>query len=163
MNRFLKIFGILAISLSSIGQASALSFTATTTSELFSFTYTASSPFTLSNLTLTSPTNVNLLAGTGLGIYSGSAGSLITNLSNTISAVVSTVPGTTYTSFPSVSATLISGSFSFTSAAALSPVPLPASFPLFAMALVVLGMIGYRSIRAGGVSSNKNDSLSATA
>jgi hypothetical protein len=54
----------------------------------------------------------------------------------------------------STNTTLNNGDFIINIGAALSPVPLPAGFPLFAMGLIALGAFGYHSLR-----SRKNGEL----
>jgi hypothetical protein len=145
MHKLLKLLGVLAIVTSSIDNASALSMSfspmsATGTSEEFVFSYSGSGTFNLSSLSFSSPSTGNLLGGP-LSIYTTSTGGSLTG-SGTLSEIISTTSGKAYTASLN-----ITGSFPESINVTLSPVPLPASFPLFAMALIGLGLIGYRAAR----------------
>ena len=156
MYRSLKILGVLAVAISSISQASAFSSSVfpvclTGGQEDFFISYSSSGPFNLSNLSLESGSsggtpNVFAVSGTTFFPYTGSSSA--NNLSGTgsLSEVLS-VPAGNYTFSYTTSAT---GSLSL----GVSPVPLPASFPLFALALISLGIFGYHAARkSGGTSS----------
>jgi len=148
MYRVVRLLGLLALVISSIGQASAVSIqispvTATGSLSDFTFSYSTapSSPFTLADLSLSAPSGPNLLGGT-LATYTTPTGGNLSG-TGTLSEIISTTPGTQYT----VSFDLAGGSLHSSVGAALSPVPLPASFPLFVMALIGLAMAGFYSAR----------------
>jgi hypothetical protein len=142
MRGIYRLLGVVALVVSSIGQASALTLTtfpviATGAVSDFVFTYSTSTPFTLTNLSLfLPPSGSNILGGT-LATYTTPTGGSLSG-SGSLSEIISTRPGASY----EVSYA-ISGSFPNSIGVAL--VPLPASFPLFVMALIGLGMMGYRS------------------
>jgi len=133
--RFLSVVGLLA---SSMGQAFA-----STLEEDFVFSYSTNGSFTLSNLSYssTSPPGPNLL--TGLAPYTTFGGPISAG-SGSLSEIISVDTTQTYVSNYSVSN--FTGSVSSFSVS-VSPVPLPASFPLFVMALLCLGLIGYYTAR----------------
>jgi hypothetical protein len=149
MIKLMRLLSILAVALLSIDSAAAFSFTsggsgtATGTSEDVVFSYSAASPFTLSGFTFSQPSTGNLLGG-AFSPFITPAGSNLSG-TGTLSEIVSTTPGKaygfSYTINPLANATIATG-------VSVSAVPLPASFPLFAMALIGLGVIGYRTARA---------------
>lgn len=156
MYRSFKILGVLAVAISSIGQASAFSSSVfpvalTGGPEDFLLSYSSTGPFNLSNLSLesgTSGSGPNLFAVSGTTFFPYTGSSSANNLSGTgsLSEVLS-APAGNYTFSYKTSAT---GSLSLS----VSPVPLPASFPLFALALISLGIFGYHTARkSGGTSS----------
>jgi len=143
MFKLLKLLGIFAILTCSIGNASALSVStspifATGTVEDFIFSYSGG-PFTLSSLSFASPPAGNLL--TTLTPYTTALGGTLSG-SGSISEIISTAPGTAYTASYTIAGTLPS-----TITVTLSAVPLPASFPMFALALICLGALGYHAAR----------------
>ena len=144
MRGVFKLLGVVALVVSSIGQASALTLTtfpviATGAVSDFVFTYSTSTPFTLSNLSLfLPPSGSNILGGT-LATYTTPTGGSLSG-SGSLSEIISTRPGASYEM-----SYAISGSLPNSISVAL--VPLPASAPLFVMALIGLGMMGYRSAR----------------
>ena len=170
MFKLLKGLGILAAVISTIGSASAASIF-----EDILVTFSGNVPFTLSTVSLAlPPAGPNLITGfVGGATYSGS-GTVLNevvqldsgssyNFSFTGNSLPS--PGTTFSGIASIfastvpthsSATIDNGVFNITVGAALSPVPLPAGFPLFAMGLIALGAFGYHSLR-----SRKNGEFAA--
>jgi hypothetical protein len=147
MYKLLKLLGVLAVVASSIDHASALSIStspifATQTTEEFSFSWSGSGTFNLSNLSFSSPPGPNLL--TTLSPFTTPGGGSLSG-SNKLTEILSVAPGTPYTA-----SYTINGSFPDSIRVQLSPVPLPASFPLFAMALLGLGLIGYHTARSNG-------------
>jgi hypothetical protein len=146
MYKLLKLLGVLAVVASSVDHASALSISAspifaTQTTEEFSFSWSGSTTFSLSNLSFSSPPGPNLL--TTLSPFTTSGGTL--SGSGKLSEILSVTPGTPYTA-----AYTINGSLPNSINVQLSPVPLPAAFPLFAMALLGLGLFGYHTARSNG-------------
>jgi hypothetical protein len=169
MYKFLKVLGALAVVISSVGQASAFSssvfpvaLTGTPEDVMLSFTNPTSVPtFNLNSLSLelgsSAPFGPNVLLGfTGpLTPFTSSFGGTLTG-SGTLSEII-TAPAGNYT-------------FSFNTGAesihfSVSPVPLPASFPLFLMALIALGFFGYQKSRTNSASVPRHsdyDSLEVT-
>jgi hypothetical protein len=137
MYKLLKLLGVLAVVTSSINYASA-----STLEEDFVFSYSTNGSFTLSNLSYAStPGGTNLL--TSLSPYTSPIGGSLSG-TGTLSEFISVDTTKSYVSNYSVAnATGQFQSFSVS----VSPVPLPAGFPLFAMALICLGLIGYRTAR----------------
>jgi hypothetical protein len=154
MYKLLKSLGVLAVVVSCVGQASAFSssvFPVTLTGgpEEFLLSYSSSSSFSITDLSLElgnpgSPPNLFAVSGTTFFPFTASTSSvgntIISPLTGSLSEVFSG-PAGNYT-------------FSYTTNATnsvslgVSPVPLPASFPLFAMALMALGMFGYHTARS---------------
>jgi hypothetical protein len=169
MFKLLKGLAVLTAVMSTIGSASAAS--------LYDvdITFSNSNAFSLSSLSLAPSTNLadNLLGSFSPGPYAGSGTilnevvSLVTGTSYSFSFNGSTIaaPATAFsgnatifasTVTTSTNTTLDNGNFSINIGSALSPVPLPAGFPLFAMGLIALGAFGYHSLR-----SRKNGELTA--
>jgi hypothetical protein len=155
MYKTLKILGALAAVIMSVGQASAFSssvfpITLNGGPEDFLLSYSSTAPFNLSNLSLESGTpgsapNLFAVSGTTFAPFSGSSSANNLSGSGTLNEVFS-VPAGSYT-------------FSYTTTAdslslRVSAVPLPASFPLFAMALIGLGALGYHAARTSGRTSS---------
>lgn len=138
MLKLLKLLGVLAVVTSSTGHASASSIT-----ENFIFSYSTNGSFKLSNLSYSSTSNpsVNLL--TSLSPFTSSAGGTLSG-SGKLSETISVSSTQSYTSNYSITG---SSATSSTFGVSVSPVPLPASFPLFAMAIIGLGVIGYYKVR----------------
>ena len=170
MFKLLKGLGILAAVISTIGSASAA-----TIFEDIDVTYSNSTSFSLTSVSLVlTGSSTNLLGSFSGGPYSGSgtilnqvvqltAGDSYTfsfgghanpgpgnGISGTATIFASTVPTSTSTNLNNP------GVFNITISAALSPVPLPSGFPLFAMGLIALGAFGYHSLR-----SRKNGEMTA--
>jgi hypothetical protein len=149
MYKFLKVLGVLAAVISSIGQASAFSssvfpVTLTGTPEEVLLSYTSTGTFNLNSLSLelgsTPPLGPNVLLGIvggSLTPFTSSGGASLTG-SGSLSEII-TAPAGSYT----FAYTTGSDSLRLT----VSAVPLPASFPLFALALIGLGMFGYHTAR----------------
>ena len=143
MFKLLKVLGVLAAVTSSSGYASASSIT-----EDFVFSYSSTSPFTLSNLSYSSsspPSGNLLLTSPTLGAFTSSTGGSLSG-SGQLSQIITVNSGQSYSSNFTVSGT----PGTITTSVSVSPVPLPASFPLFAMAIIGLGMIGYYKARPFG-------------
>jgi hypothetical protein len=155
MYRSLKVLGVLAAVIMSVGQASAFSssvFPVTLTGgpEDFLLSYSSTGPFNLSNLSFElgtpgSPPNLFAASGTTFAPFTGSSSANNLSGSGTLNEVFS-APAGNYT-------------FSYTTTAdslslRVSAVPLPSSFPLFAMALIGLGVLGYQAARTGGRTSS---------
>jgi hypothetical protein len=150
MYKLLKLLGVLAVAISSIGQASAFSSsffpaTLTGTPEEIMLSYSSTVDFNLNSVSLalgSPPGPTNVLAGVpgALLPFTTAAGQTITNGSGTLSEIFTAAAGN-YTFSYNTGAN--SGSINVS----ISPVPLPASFPLFAMALIGLGLIGYHTAR----------------
>jgi hypothetical protein len=148
MYKLFKVLGVLALVASSTGQASASSvsiFPVQTTGgpEDLVISYSNTGSFNLSGLSLElgtpgSPPNVLASIAGPLQQYTTVGGANIAGGSGSLSEII-TAPTGQYT----ISFNTTAGSF----AAALSPVPLPAGLPLFAMALLVLGGLGYYGSR----------------
>jgi hypothetical protein len=169
MRKLLGVFGVLALVASPVSHASAASIS----EELVvSYDNLSNNFFTLSNFSFSSPSSGNLLSGVPGGSFGFGNGTLFDQ-------IVTLDTSQTYTfafngSFPGGSfvggsslipsgepqsigsfAQTTNGGFSFyASSVALSPVPLPASFPLFALALIALGAFGYHTSRKSGRTSS---------
>jgi hypothetical protein len=152
MHKMLKFLGVLALGFSSIGQASAFSsnifpVSLTGTPEEVIISYSSTIDFNLNSVSLalgSPPGPTNILAGVpgALLPFTTAVGATITHGTGTLTEMI-TAPAGNYTfSFD----TTANGSLSLS----VSPVPLPASFPLFAMALIGLGMLSYRAARTKG-------------
>jgi hypothetical protein len=149
MRKLLKLLGVLAIGISSIGQASAFSsmifpVSLTGTPEDVILSYSSTIDFNLDSVTLAlgsppGPTNVLASVPGALLPFTTAAGATIAHGSGTLSEII-TAPAGNYTFFFDTTA---NGSLNLR----VSAVPLPASFPLFAMALIGLGILGYRASR----------------
>jgi hypothetical protein len=162
MKKVLKLLGFLALVAAPLNHASAASIT-----EDLTFSYASNAPFTIEPFNLAFQTfgSGNLLAGftpaasygPGSGVVFNEIVTLNTADTYTLSFTAvfaggsfngggSIVPNGTVQSIGSFSAP---GATFYAAGVGLSPVPLPASFPLFAMALIGLGMFGFHKARAG--------------
>jgi hypothetical protein len=148
MQKLLKLLGILAVVASSTGQASAFSgsvFPVQTTGGLedLIISYSSANPFNVNSVSLElgnpgSPPNVLASIVGPLQQYTTAGGANVAAGTGSLSELI-TAPAGQYT----ISFSTTADKFS----ASLSPVPLPAGFPLFALALVVLGGFGYYGSR----------------
>jgi hypothetical protein len=143
MLKLVKVLGILAVLFTTVDRASALSFTATGTSE--DYIITNQSGFSITG-------NISFLTG-----LTGPGGTLVAStiafaLDNgqSFSQVVSGF--TTGSDFHTVFNGGGPGSPTIF-AESVSAVPLPAGFPLFAMALLALGTLGYFKARKNDAGS----------
>jgi hypothetical protein len=135
MLRLIKILGMCAVLFSSIDRASALSFTADATSEQYQYTNESAFSVSLSSVLL-------FIGATQVSSPSFSAVTLATG--QTFAETISNLSvGTTYTTVPITVSEFTPTKF----AEAVGAVPLPAGFPLFAMALLALGSVAYFGTR----------------
>ena len=162
MYKLLKLLTLLIVVAAPINHASASSIT----EDLSVFFFTTSS-FTLSNLSFKSPSSGNFLSGFSGGTFgpgSGTVFSEIVTLDTTQTYTFSFTGSTSGGSFNGSSSlvpdgshqsifagSILSGSL-YAAGASVSPVPLPAGFPLFALALIALGMLGYHTSRTSRIS-----------
>jgi hypothetical protein len=145
MNKLLKVLGIVAVVALASGQANA-----STLQEDFVFSWSTNGSFTLADLSYSSPTSGNLLTGP----FTTTSGGFVPAGSGKFSELVSVDTNQSYTTNYTLSH--FTGNISNFNVS-VSAVPLPASFPLFAMALLVgLGMLGYRTVRSNSRSSSLN-------
>jgi hypothetical protein len=140
MYKLLKLLGALAVVISSTHFAAA----DTLINEDFVFSYNTNGTFNLSELSYSTGGGPNLL---NIAPYTYPGGGTILPGKGAISENITVDTSKSYTSDYSVTGfTGNTSSFSVT----VSPVPLPASFPLFVMALLGLGLFGYRTTRSDG-------------
>jgi len=153
MYKLLKFLGVAAVLVSSIGQASAFSSTVypvtlTGSVETFLLSYSSTSAFSITGLSLELGN-----PGSGPNLFATNPGPFVPFTSSTVSAgntIISPLTGSISEKFAGPAGNY---TFSFTTNAtnfvslSVSPVPLPASLPLFAMALFGLGLIGYHAAR----------------
>ena len=138
MYKSLKILGVLVVVASATGHANA-----STLQEDFVFSWSTNGSFNLSNLSYSSTSSGNLLSP-GLSPYTTSVGGTLPSGSGHLSEIISVDTTQSYTTNYSVSN--FTGNLS-SFAVSVSPVPLPAGFPLFALALLSLGLLGCHSMR----------------
>ena len=145
MNKWLKLLGVVAVVAFASGQANA-----STLQEDFVFSWSTNGSFTLADLTFSSPTSGNLLTGP----FTTATGGFVPAGSGKFSEIISADSTQSYATDYTLSH--FTGTISNFSVS-VSPVPLPASLPLFAMALLVgLGALGYHSVRSNSRSSALN-------
>jgi hypothetical protein len=137
MYKLLKLLGALAVVISSTQYAAA----DTLIQEDFVFSYNTTSNFTLSQLSYSYSGGPNLL---NIAPYTFPGGGIVLAGKSQISEIITvdTSKGP-YSADYSVTGFTGTGTFGV----AVSPVPLPASFPLFVMALLGLGLFGYHTTR----------------
>ena len=154
MYKLLKSLGVVAVLMSSVGQASAFStavfpVSLTGSPETFLLSYSSTAAFSITDLSLElgNPGSGPNLFATNPGPFVpftssivSVANTIISPLTGSISEVFSGPAGNYTFSFSTNATNFVS--------LGVSPVPLPASFPLFAMALIALGMLGYHTARA---------------
>jgi hypothetical protein len=146
MYQLLRVLGVLAAVVFSVGQASAYSSSVFPVSltggpEDVTISYSSSLNFTLADLSLAAPsTNVLGVPGTTLFPYTTTGGQTIAAGSGALSEIISAPKGNYTFSYDTNATNFVNFS--------VSAVPLPASFPLFAMALIGLGVFGYHKMRS---------------
>jgi hypothetical protein len=144
MYKLLKLLGALAVVISSTHYVSA----STLVQEDFVFSYNTNGSFTLSNLFYSTGGGPNLLS---FPFYSTPGGGFVAAGSGQLSEIITVDTTKSYTS--SYSVTNFTGTSS-SFGVSVSAVPLPASFPLFAIALLSLGLFGYHTTRTNGTLTN---------
>jgi hypothetical protein len=145
MYKLLKLLGAVAVVASASGNAYA-----STLQEDFVFSWSTNGSFTLADLSYSSSTSGNLLTGP----FTTTAGGFVPAGSGKFSELISVDTTQSYNTDYSISH--FTGNVTNISTS-VSPVPLPASFPLFAMALLGgLGLLGYQSLRSNSRSSGLN-------
>jgi hypothetical protein len=168
MQKLIKLLGLLALVATPINHASAAMIT-----EDLSFFFSSSAPFTIEpfNLAFQSGSSGNLLSsftpaasyGPGSGTVFSEIVTLNTLQTYTLSFTAaipggffvgggSIIPSGSFQSLASVGGSFPPNTPYFAAGVTLSPVPLPASLPLFALALLSLIAIGY------GVTQTKQSS-----
>lgn len=141
MNKLTKYLGIISLVFSFISPSSA----ATLQEYLYTFSYNTTTGFTLSNLSYSYSGGPNTLSG----IYTTAGGGVLGAGSGSISQLVSLDTSKSYISNYSVSGV---GGKTASFGVSVSTVPLPAGFPLFALAIFALGLVGYRTARKRAIS-----------
>jgi hypothetical protein len=136
MYKLLKLLGALAVVISSTHYASA----DTLIQEDFVFSYNTNASFTLSELSYSTAGGPNLL---NIAPYTFPGGGTVLPGKGQLSEFITVDTSKSYGTDYSVSNFSGTGTFGVT----VSPVPLPASFPLFVMALLGLGLFGYHTTR----------------
>jgi len=157
MYKTLRLLGILVLAALPVGHASAASIT-----EDLVISYSSPTNFSFSSLSFASPTSGNLLSGVSLGPYSLGSQTIFSGdvtldttqtytfafNTGTFSGTANLAPSSSTPSFALINTSGGGSLFQATASVSPLPTPLPASLPLFAMALFGLGMIGYCAARA---------------
>jgi hypothetical protein len=158
MFRWPSLIGAVALLLSSLGTATAASI-----SEDIVISYFGNTSFNLSNLSFSGPSLTNIFAASiyatpGGKIVPAGTGTLLSevvSLDTSQSYTVSFTAGATHENALITPSELSQGVGTFASSGlklysasvSVSPVPLPASFPLFILALISLVAFGYHTRR----------------
>jgi hypothetical protein len=135
MFKLVKILGVIAVLFATVDRASALSFTATASSEEYSITNNGI--LTITGFTLfDDSSNTTVFTTSGFSLATGASFSEL---------IPVLIPGDQYRTFLGLSGP--GGNTNVTES--VSAVPLPAGFPLFAMALLALASLAYFGSRNG--------------
>lgn len=141
MPKLLKILSVVAAVICIGGTASAASIT-----EDFVFNYVSNTPFTITELSysLAGSSNPNLLTGLQSYVTTNPATPVYLSGSGQLSELISINPSANYVTTVGVNPAIATYTATIS---AVSAVPLPAGFPLFALAIVCLIGLGYKARR----------------
>ncbi len=154
MLKLLKILGVVAAVICTASAASAASIT-----EDFVFNYVDSSntPFTITELSYElAGSNVNLLTGLQSYVTTNPSTPVYLSGSGQLSELISINPSANYVTTVGVNPAIAQYT---ATVSAVSPVPLPAGLPLFALAMVCLIGLGYKVGCRDGSSSSAQVAL----